>query len=324
MGIEKKLVDAVKYAGKGICKYTALGSLIGASVLNSAARAEINMENILDCFLDNNPAVKYETQEEWRVFAECGFQGPEFDSGEVLSHFERQGRVMTREEFRNSPNAYTETGGVLTMNGDAGTGDSFGTEIRNGSQRVSAYFNSCSLEQGEGSVALEMTNDNPDDKKGIYVGVFNTDSHGFTIQSAAYIGGKTYPLFEPISYSGQALRLTKDDESGFTDVEFGTGNDWHPVAGADVLSGTACRAKIVPVFYDSAWKPQLIGLVFEAQKRSCDINSDGSVDAVDIQRVINQSLGYGISPYDLDINSDGSVDALDVQKVINSALGRNQ
>jgi len=52
-----------------------------------------------------------------------------------------------------------------------------------------------------------------------------------------------------------------------------------------------------------------------------DINMTGSVDAVDVQLVINAVLGINIDERDADVNNDGAIDALDVQRVINAALG---
>jgi len=52
-----------------------------------------------------------------------------------------------------------------------------------------------------------------------------------------------------------------------------------------------------------------------------DINTDGVVDAIDVQLVINAVLGLNISSYSGDVNGDGKLDAIDVQLVINYALG---
>ncbi|MBI4558444.1 MAG: 6-bladed beta-propeller [Candidatus Hydrogenedentes bacterium] len=51
-----------------------------------------------------------------------------------------------------------------------------------------------------------------------------------------------------------------------------------------------------------------------------DINSDDTVDAVDVQLVINAALGIDTG-YVCDVDNSGGVDAVDVQKVINAALG---
>jgi len=57
------------------------------------------------------------------------------------------------------------------------------------------------------------------------------------------------------------------------------------------------------------------------QLRAEDVNYSGSVDAVDVQLVINGALGIDVAPVDPDINGDGAVNAVDVQLVINAALG---
>ena len=51
-----------------------------------------------------------------------------------------------------------------------------------------------------------------------------------------------------------------------------------------------------------------------------DVNGDGSVDAVDIQLIVNAILGYDIS-YDADVDGGGGVSATDLQAVINIVLG---
>jgi len=50
-----------------------------------------------------------------------------------------------------------------------------------------------------------------------------------------------------------------------------------------------------------------------------DVNSDGKVDAVDLQLVINAALGIP-GTHDCDINGSGRVDAADVQTVIALSL----
>lgn len=51
----------------------------------------------------------------------------------------------------------------------------------------------------------------------------------------------------------------------------------------------------------------------------CDINLDGTVNVVDVQREINEALGVAAATHDL--NQDGQVNVVDVQIVINAALG---
>jgi len=51
-----------------------------------------------------------------------------------------------------------------------------------------------------------------------------------------------------------------------------------------------------------------------------DVNCDGSVDAVDVQIVINKVLGLDVDA-ECDLSGEGAVDAVDVQLVINAVLG---
>jgi len=55
-------------------------------------------------------------------------------------------------------------------------------------------------------------------------------------------------------------------------------------------------------------------------KVPCDVHVDGTVDASDIQLVINRSLGLD-PPWNCNVNCDSRVNAIDVQLVINAALG---
>ena len=52
-----------------------------------------------------------------------------------------------------------------------------------------------------------------------------------------------------------------------------------------------------------------------------DINGDGKINAIDVQLVVNASIGLavpnGVNP---DVNRDGIVNALDIQTVIRLAL----
>jgi subtilisin family serine protease len=52
-----------------------------------------------------------------------------------------------------------------------------------------------------------------------------------------------------------------------------------------------------------------------------DINSDGVVNAVDIQLVVKGALGDDTNGLDTDINGDDVIDAQDIQGVLNAALG---
>ena len=52
----------------------------------------------------------------------------------------------------------------------------------------------------------------------------------------------------------------------------------------------------------------------------CDVNSDGSINAVDLQLVTNTILA-GTNTSNCDINRDGGVNALDVQVLSNVILG---
>ncbi len=52
-----------------------------------------------------------------------------------------------------------------------------------------------------------------------------------------------------------------------------------------------------------------------------DVNKDGSVDAADLQHIINSALGLPSEGIDADVSGDGTVNAVDVQMCINKILG---
>ena len=51
---------------------------------------------------------------------------------------------------------------------------------------------------------------------------------------------------------------------------------------------------------------------------SADLNSDGKVNAVDLQQIISEALGGARAMHDL--NNDGIVNIADVQRLLNTAL----
>src|SRR5437867_2800090 len=53
---------------------------------------------------------------------------------------------------------------------------------------------------------------------------------------------------------------------------------------------------------------------------ACDVNADGSVNALDLQVLINAIL-EGLTAGSYDVNQDGAVNALDLQTLANVVLG---
>lgn len=83
------------------------------------------------------------------------------------------------------------------------------------------------------------------------------------------------------------------------------------------IEGEIKRAKRFASSESTTDKPRLVVLLDEGE----DINSDSTIDAVDIQLVINGALGLDIGGLPADVNGDQQVNAVDVQLVINGALG---
>ena len=64
---------------------------------------------------------------------------------------------------------------------------------------------------------------------------------------------------------------------------------------------------------------ETVDLILSPIATSEDVDGSGSIDAVDVQLVINAALGLG-GAFDCDIDNNADVDAVDVQLVINGAL----
>ena len=65
---------------------------------------------------------------------------------------------------------------------------------------------------------------------------------------------------------------------------------------------------------------QSITLFVIPRGTSCDLNSDGAVNIVDVQLAINQALGL-LSCTSANLQQNGTCNVVDVQRVINMALG---
>jgi hypothetical protein len=112
--------------------------------------------------------------------------------------------------------------------------------------------------------------------------------------------------------------------------------DWEYDAAADTwtkLSGGAGAASDQVLAYDAA-NARLVGwslnnssgypemwlgtLSSTSTANRCDINGDGTIDAIDVQMTINQTLG---ACGNADLNGDGPCNVIDIQRVINASLG---
>ena len=60
---------------------------------------------------------------------------------------------------------------------------------------------------------------------------------------------------------------------------------------------------------------------FTVAANRCDVNSDRSVNILDIQLLINRILGIPGSPVDGDLNRDGNTNVQDLQLLVNVILG---
>ena len=111
-------------------------------------------------------------------------------------------------------------------------------------------------------------------------------------------------LVHQVDFRSVYSRVLQDWLAVTPEPIFGTSDFNDPVL--DIQGGMAK----IPIFEVETPPPPLVG----------DVNADDSVDAIDIQYVINGALGQTV-PVDTDINDDGDTNAVDVQTVINAALG---
>ena len=114
------------------------------------------------------------------------------------------------------------------------------------------------------------------------------------------------------------------------------GQDFHLAAqSAAVNAGTSLDAAVLPAHslarqyvkhFSSEVRPSNAPLdagAFEfgaGAAVSCDVNSDGSVNVIDVQLSINQALG-AVACSTGDISQDGICNVIDVQRLVSAALG---
>ncbi len=154
-------------------------------------------------------------------------------------------------------------------------------------------------------------------------------------------------LYPPITLTVSPLARYVPPPAGQTSFDVSAGGlelPWHAelTSGADWLTllttdgqtpgtitlsflpntGMAERIGVLEVSMDLAENsPVEVQVVQDGNSPRTDINRDGTVNAIDVQLVINAALGLDIGRYKADVNQDNGVNALDVQQVINAALG---
>jgi glucose/arabinose dehydrogenase len=112
----------------------------------------------------------------------------------------------------------------------------------------------------------------------------------------------------------RSLRTAPDGPSEVVELTADDGPLDDLTIGRITSFGKDADGEVYVVAYD-------LGAIYKFVNSRADVDGNGSVDAIDVQVVINGALGLDIAPYNGDVSRDGSVDALDVQSVINGALG---
>jgi hypothetical protein len=148
----------------------------------------------------------------------------------------------------------------------------------------------------------------------------------------------THNWFKPgkVSTFGTLAGVITDDGTSVTGSAPGFANeanqDYHLAAGsAAINAGTALFSAALPgnaVIYQyvkhqsGGPRPSDATLDIGAYEYSrCDLNSDGAVDTLDVQSVLNMITGAAASLPAADLNRDGLVNVVDLQLLINAALG---
>jgi hypothetical protein len=186
-----------------------------------------------------------------------------------------------------------DTDGDGILDGVEGTGDSDGDDIPD-------FLDDDSDGDGIGDV-VEGSGDSDGDGTANYL---DLDSDGDTLDDATEGGGD-------LDGDGRANFLDEDsDGDGLDDFDEVTTHGTNPYD-SDSDDGGASDGVEVQAGSDPNDASDDLGVL--------DVSGDGSVDAVDIQFVINAALGLDVG-VDTDVNGDGATDAVDVQLIINGVL----
>ena len=151
---------------------------------------------------------------------------------------------------------------------------------------------------------------------------------GYSNEVSTTISGCTY------SISPGSLNTSSTTASGNVTVTSSAGCAWTGVSNASWITITAGSSGTGSgsVNYAVAANPSgsvrtgsvTIGgqsFTITQQGNGCDVNVDGSTNALDLQREANVILGTQACPVNCDTNRDGRVDVLDLQTLGNVVLG---
>ncbi len=148
---------------------------------------------------------------------------------------------------------------------------------------------------------------------------YSNEASATTLFSPPVITG-----FLPSSGSvGTPVTITGTNLNGATAVRFNLTN----ATGFTVVSPTQINAAVPagaasgPVIVTTPAGTATSSTSFTVATNRCDVNSDRSVNILDIQLLINRILGIPGSPVNGDLNRDGNTNVQDLQLLVNVILG---
>ncbi len=150
---------------------------------------------------------------------------------------------------------------------------------------------------------------------------YSNEASATTSSSPPTIAG----FLPPSGSVGTVVAVAGTNLTGATAVRFNTTN----ASTFTVVSSTQINATVpsgattgrISVTTPSGTVTSSATFTVNPSTNRCDLNSDASVNVLDLQLLVNAIMGVPGSPTGADLNSDGGTNALDLQLLVNVILG---